>query len=143
MRPPRARAGRCRGSSRAETSRRRLATGGAPGPAVCPRTAFPRPPRYRSRVRRRAVPIGFLVVLLAAGCGGSAKPLTRAQYEHHLQADGKAIEHDAAALVTARTPTGLAQRIAQEQAELRRAADDLASLDPPVDAVRDNARIAS
>jgi hypothetical protein len=85
----------------------------------------------------------FLVVVALAGCGGGgAKPLTKAQYEQHLQADGAAAQRATKSLAGGTRPLALAKSLAQVQAELRRVADDLDGLRPPSDAVRDNARIA-
>jgi len=84
-----------------------------------------------------------MLVLVLAGCGGGgSKPLTKAQYEQRLQADGKAAQRATAGISPNRRPLALAKSLAQAQAALRRAADDLDSLRPPADAVRDNVRIA-
>jgi hypothetical protein len=95
-------------------------------------------------VQRRAVLLLGTVVFALAGCGGGGpKPLTKAQYERHLQADGAAAQRATRSLGTNTRPLALAKNLAQIQATLRRIADDLDGLRPPSDAVRDNARIAA
>ena len=77
--------------------------------------------------------------VLLAGCGGSSH-LSKSAYEQHLQSDGQAVQKTVTAL-TKTTPTSLAQfaqRVDAAEKAVKSAADDLASLKPPTDAVADN-----
>jgi hypothetical protein len=92
-------------------------------------------------VRRQAVALFGVIVLVVASCGSGAKRLTKVQYEAHLQADGKALTRAGDAMISGRSPLADAKHVAQTQAALRRVADDLASIRPPTNAVRDNERL--
>ena len=82
--------------------------------------------------------------VLLAGCGGSGR-LSKSAYEKRIQADGNAVQKSVTAL-TKTAPTSLTQfgqRVDTAEAAVKTAADDLASLKPPSDAVADNAAIVT
>jgi hypothetical protein len=82
--------------------------------------------------------------VLLAGCGGSSR-LSKSAYELRVQSDGKAVQKTITAL-TKTTPTSLAQfaqRVDAAEAAVKSAADDLASLKAPSDAVADNTAIVA
>jgi hypothetical protein len=82
--------------------------------------------------------------VLLAGCGGSGR-LSKSAYEQRIQADGNTVQKSVTAL-TKTAPTSLtqfAQRVDAAEAAVKKAADDLASLKPPSDAVADTAAIVT
>jgi hypothetical protein len=82
--------------------------------------------------------------VLLAGCGGSGR-LSKSAYEQRIQADGNTVQKSVTAL-TKTAPTSLtqfAQHVDAAEAAVKKAADDLASLKPPSDAVTDNAAIVT
>jgi hypothetical protein len=93
-------------------------------------------------MKRLALLLCAAVVL--AACGGSSR-LSKPAYEQKLQADGKSVQKSITALKTT-TPSTLAQlarRVDGTEASVKQAADDLDSIEPPVDAVADNAAIVA
>ena len=85
-----------------------------------------------------------LAGVLLAGCGGSSR-LSKLAYEQRVQADGKAVQTSVTALTKTppKTLAQLATRVDAAAAVVKTAADDLASLKAPSDAVADNAAIVA
>jgi hypothetical protein len=86
-----------------------------------------------------------LVAVLLAACGGSGR-MSKAQYEQSLQTDGKALQQAVTALTGSTSITSLAQLATQvdaAEAAVKKAADDLASVKAPKDAVADNTAIVA
>ena len=85
-----------------------------------------------------------LAGVLLAGCGGSSR-LSKSAYEQRVQADGKAVQTSVTALTKTppKTLAQLATRVDAAAAVVKTAADDLASLKAPSDAVADNAAIVA
>ena len=87
-----------------------------------------------------------LAGLLLAACGGSSR-LSTADYQQHLQDDGKPVESAVKALTSGGANiTSLAQfatKADAAEAAVKNAADDLDSIKPPKDAEADNAAIVT
>jgi hypothetical protein len=86
-----------------------------------------------------------LAGFLLAGCGGSSR-LSMADYQKHLQNDGKPVESAVKALTSGANITSLAQfatKADAAEAAVKNAADDLGSIKPPKDAEADNAAIVT
>jgi hypothetical protein len=86
-----------------------------------------------------------LAGILLAACGGSSR-LSMAEYQTHLQDDGKPVESAVKALTSAANITSLAQfatKADTAEAAVKNAADDLDSIKPPKDAEADNAAIVT
>ena len=88
--------------------------------------------------------LAFLAVagILLAGCGGSSR-LSKSAYEHHLQVDGSDIHKGITALTKSTSIQQLVTGVDAAEASVKTAADDLAALKPPSDAVDDNAAIVT
>src|SRR2546421_360682 len=81
----------------------------------------------------------------AAACGGGGGPLSRAQYEQKLKAEGSQLRSAVAGLNLASVGGNLqvlASKLATAQTKVEHAASDIDKLRPPPDAVADNDRIA-
>jgi len=92
--------------------------------------------------RRVAATLAVAAVAgLAAGCGGGGSArLTKAQYEQRVQTDGKALTQVTSAISSGVTsPASLKTALANAQKAIGKAADDLGSLAPPVEAEAANA----
>lgn len=92
---------------------------------------------------KRLAPL-LVAGLVLAGCGGSSR-LSKDAYGQKLQADGKAVQTSVTSL-TKHPPTTLAElakRVDTAEAAVKKAADDLASLKPPSEAVADNDAIVA
>jgi hypothetical protein len=86
----------------------------------------------------------IVAVVVLAGCGGSSR-LSKTAYEQKLQVDGAQVQASITKLVK-NPPTTLAQvatRIDRTEAIVQQAADEIASLKAPSDAVADNAAIVT
>jgi hypothetical protein len=86
----------------------------------------------------------LLVAMPACGGGGGGR-LSKAAYEQKLQAEARKLTPLLTAMGTAMispNPRDLLGKLEKARKELRNAADELASLRPPADAVADNKRIA-
>ena len=80
------------------------------------------------------------VAALAAGCGGGSSRLSKAQYEQRVQADGKALTEVTSAISANLTSIAqLKTAVANARTALKKAANDLESLKPPVEAEAANA----
>jgi hypothetical protein len=80
--------------------------------------------------------LAFLLAALAlvAGCGGGSSRVTKAEFEQHIQSDGKALQKVIANLGAAKSLTELATQVGGAEKAVKAAADDLESLKPPADA---------
>jgi hypothetical protein len=80
--------------------------------------------------------LAFLLAALAlvAGCGGGSSRLTKAEFEQHIQADGKALQEVVVKLGAAKSLTELATQVGAAEKAVKSAADDLDSVKPPADA---------
>ena len=85
-----------------------------------------------------------LAGVVLAGCGGSSR-LSKSAYEQRVQLDGKTVQTSVTALTKTppKTLAQLATRVDAAEAVVKTAADDLASLKAPSDAVADNAAIVA
>ncbi|HEY2543164.1 MAG TPA: hypothetical protein VGH92_08930 [Gaiellaceae bacterium] len=86
----------------------------------------------------------IVAVVVLAGCGGSSR-LSKTAYEQKLQVDGAQVQASITKLVK-NPPTTLAQvatRIDRTEAIVQQAANEIASLKAPSDAVADNAAIVT
>jgi cell pole-organizing protein PopZ len=85
-----------------------------------------------------------LAGVVLAGCGGSSR-LSKSAYEQRVQADGNAVQTSVTALTKTppKTLAELATRVDAAEAVVKKAADDLASLKAPSDAVADNAAVVA
>lgn len=90
--------------------------------------------------------LAFLALagVVLAGCGGSSR-LSKSAYEQRVQADGKTVQTSVTALTKTppKTLAQLATRVDAAEAVVKTAADDLASLKAPSDAVAGNAAIVA
>ena len=91
-------------------------------------------------MRGRAIGALAVLVVLAAGCGGSGggEQLTKAQYEQQLNSIGATIDSSFEELTTAfqgDTPSfdAAADKIAEIQDQMRQQADELDKVTPPED----------
>jgi len=81
--------------------------------------------------------LAFLLAALAfvAGCGSAGEQrLTKAQFEEHAQADGKALQKVITDIGKASSLSELATQVGAARQAVKAAADDLDSLEPPADA---------
>jgi hypothetical protein len=87
--------------------------------------------------------LAFLLAALAlvAGCGGGSSRLTKAEFEQHIQKDGKALQKVIAKLGAAKSLTELATQVGAAEQAVKAAADDLESVKPPADAESPTATI--
>jgi hypothetical protein len=94
-----------------------------------------------ARHRGAATLAALALVLAVAGCGGGGggSRLSKSQYEHHLETDGRAITKAFQPLSTPPSSlTVLASELKTGQEKLRSAADDLDGIAAPKDVEKDN-----
>ena len=90
--------------------------------------------------------LAFLVAALAlvAGCGGGSSRLSKAEFEQHIQADGKAVQQAVTKISGNPSSLGaLAKQVAAAEGAVKAAADDLESVKPPADAEQETKTIVS
>ena len=94
----------------------------------------------------KRLPFLVLVAVLVAACGGSGR-MSKADYQKHLQTDGKPVQQTVTALISGSgsitSLQQLATKIDAAEAAVKTAADDLASLKPPKDADADNGALVA
>ncbi len=91
----------------------------------------------------RVLPLVLAVLaLVAAGCGTSAKPVTKAEYETQLQKLGSDLTQAGSGVGKHVDIAGFNQDISNFQDHLRDAAKELHGLKPPENARADNKRLA-
>jgi hypothetical protein len=96
-------------------------------------------------MRARLFIIAALVVA-AAGCGGgsSSGPLSKSEYEHKMQAEGKRLT-DAlrnANVTSAKDEHEFADRLGSVKDDIAKSADNVQALQPPANAAADTQTIA-
>jgi hypothetical protein len=106
------------------------------------------PVRRKGSVRamRAKLVVIAAAVLVAAGCGGggSKGTLSKSEYEHKMQAEGKRLTSalQSANVTSAKDIHEFADRLGGVKDDIEKAADDVDALQPPPDAAADTQTIA-
>jgi hypothetical protein len=94
----------------------------------------------------RTMPITLLAAVALAGCGGGGGggPLSKSEYEHKMQAEGKRLTAalQRADVTSAKDIHEFAARLGGVKDDIAKAADEVDALQPPADAVADTQTIA-